>query len=331
MTHETLLLSASDVARCIDLPEVIRAVEAAFFAHGVGRVAMPPKLGLDLARFGKPNWFHAMPSYVPDAGACGIKWNGGVLDNPDRRGLPYILGTFILSDPDSALPLAIMDSTTLTAMRTGAAAAVGAKYLARTSGPATVAILGAGTQGRTCLEAINHVLPIGSVRVFDCSAAAADRFVRDMERRVDRSIRCVRDGDEAVAGADIVVTATTARAPLFCADAAGPGVYIAAMGSYPELDPELVLAADKLVVDSVDQNLARAQLGPLFESGRLRPENLYAELGDIVAGKKPGREHPNERIIACLIGMSTEDVVVAARVRTAAERRGIGQRFAFYR
>jgi ornithine cyclodeaminase len=132
-----------------------------------------------------------------------------------------------------------------------------------------------------------------------------------------------------VADADVIVTATTATTPLFPESAAKRGSLVIALGSGTELDPALVLGADKLVVDSVDQNVTRGQFGPLFRSGELTPGRLHAELGDIVAASAAGRESSNERIVAALIGMSTEDIALAARVWRVARDRGIGQRFSF--
>jgi ornithine cyclodeaminase/alanine dehydrogenase-like protein (mu-crystallin family) len=319
----TVLLSASDVTQCVSFGEVIRIVEEVFRAHGLGRVSMPPKVALDVARFGNPNWFHAMLSYAPDVDACGIKWAGGALDNP-TRGLPYIVSTLVLSDPATAATLAVMDGTALTAMRTGAAAAVAVRHLA-VPGPLRIAIIGAGSLGRSCILAIREVRELQAIHVFDAAPGAAQRLAEAAPQEVSIATSAAA----AVENADVVVTATTAYTPLFPAAATKPGVLVVALGSNSELDDELVLSADKLVVDSVEQNVARGQFGPLILAGTLRRERLHAELGDIVAGKKTGRGSRSERIIAGLIGMSTEDIAVAAHVWKAASRLGIGERFSF--
>jgi alanine dehydrogenase len=328
MYEGTLLLSADAIASCLTMEDVIADVELAFRAHGLGKVAMPAKISLNMSAFGLTGWINAMPAYVADAGMCGIKWAGGFVDNSPRHGLPYVMATMILNDPETGLPLAVMDGTVVTNLRTGAVAAVAAKFLARDAGPSTVAILGAGTQGRTSLLALSTLRALAEVRVLDVRPQAAEAFRNEMAPRVAAPIRICATGDEAVAGADVIVTATTANTPLFSAGAAMPGAFVASLGSYAELDPDLVTSA-KIVVDSLDQNLHRGELVPLLESGRLRERDVYAELGDIVAGKRPGRASREERIVGCLIGMASEDIAVAATAYRRAAERGLGQRFRF--
>jgi ornithine cyclodeaminase/alanine dehydrogenase-like protein (mu-crystallin family) len=308
---------------------VVDIVEEVFRAHGRARVSMPPKVALDAARFGNPNWFHAMLSYLPDLGACGIKWAGGVIDNPVERSLPYIVSTLILTDPASAVPRAVMDGTTLTSLRTGAAAAVAVRHLAVRGRPLRLSIIGAGALGRASMAAIKEIQGLSDVRVYDRVAEAAHEFATQFAGRAGVPIEAVADAEAAASGADIIVTATTADTPLFPERAAGPGVLVVALGSYSELDPELVLRADKRIVDSTEQNLTRGQFGPLLVAGQLRRDQLHGELGAVVAGGLRGRERPDERIIAALIGMSTEDIAVASRVCDTAMRRGIGARFRF--
>jgi alanine dehydrogenase len=329
MNRETLLLSASMVSECIEMPEVIAIVEGVFRDHGLGMVAMPPKISLDMRRFGTPNWLNAMPAYVESAKLCGIKWAGGFINNPRDYGLPYVMAILILNDPLSGLPLAVMDAGVITTLRTGAAAAVGAKYLARSNGPLTVTIIGGGAQGRSCLSALSVLFEIREARLVEISKEASSAFLAEMQERYGLRVRPFSGSAEAVAGADVVVTATTSDKPVFPLSAASDGLFVASMGSYPELDPDFVLGASKIVVDSLEQNLHRGELARLVEEGRLGCRGIHAELGDIVAGRASARENPEEQIVACLIGMASEDIAVAARVYQRAQQLGIGQRFVF--
>jgi alanine dehydrogenase len=319
---ETLLLSASDVADCIGISDVIPIVEEVFRADGEGRVSMPPKLAVDMRRLDNPNWFHAMPAYVPGSGAAGIKWAGGA-DGNRKHGLPYIVSTLTINDPQTALPLAVMDATVITALRTGAAAAVAAKYLARRDRPNRIAIIGAGMQGRACATALTTMLDIAEMRVADMDVEAA----RELAARVTGT--AWDSPEDAVRGSDLVVTATTAGSPLFSALTGGDAALVIAIGSNPELDPQLIVNADKVLVDNREQNRTRGQLSDVLKAGLLRFESIYAELGEVIAGRLPGRESPTERIVVCMLGMASEDIALGAAVYDIALRRGIGSRFNF--
>jgi len=324
MVNETLLLSKKMVKQCITMEDAINIVEQAFKAHGLVNAAMPAKITLNIGDTG--NWSNAMPAYVKEFKSYGIKWAGGFIDNPKRENLPYIMAEFILNDPETGAPLAIMEASVITAMRTGASVAVGAKYLA-CKHSSVVAIVGTGVQGRTSLEALHVLFDIKEARVADISKEALEKYSAEMGEQLGLSIRPVDSVKEAVTDADIIVTVTTANKPLVMNGWVKPGAYIASMGSFPELDRELVLQADKIVVDSFAQSKHRGELVPLFEEGKLM--EVYGELGDIIIGKKMGRINDHERIVACLIGMATEDLGIASKLFARAKEKGLGQKFTF--
>ncbi len=201
--HRILYLSRADVeAAGVTMAEVIDALEIAFREHGEGHVEMPPKPGVH----SRPDAFiHAMPAYIPALRAIGIKWLSAYPDNP-ARGLPYITGLLILNDDDTGMPLAVMDCTWITGMRTGAATAVAAKYLARPESE-TVGILGCGIQGRTNLEALNVLFPVRRVRAYDKTPENAERYADEMRGRFGLDVTAVKYPREAVSGCDMVVTA----------------------------------------------------------------------------------------------------------------------------
>jgi ornithine cyclodeaminase/alanine dehydrogenase len=327
LNTESLLLSRSDVKQCIDMAEVVTIVDAVFKAHGEGKVVMPAKITLDMSSLGIHNYMIPMPAYVEPAGMYGIKWAGGFIDNPSQYDLPFVMATLTLNDPQTGIPLAMMDAMEITNMRTGASAAVAARHLARPDSE-VVTFIGCGDQASTSLQALNEVFDLREIRAVDINPKAGKRLV---EEGSDLGIEghVIEDNEEAVRGADIIVTATTAAEPLVMKDWVTPGTFIGKLGSYQELDDELTLNASKIVVDHREQNEHRGELVHLFDDGRITQEDIYGELGEIVAGTLPGRDEESEVIVAALIGMGTEDVAVGAAVLKRARELGIGKRFDF--
>jgi alanine dehydrogenase len=327
MSTESILLSRSDVRQCIDMAEVVAIVDAVFKAHGEGKVVMPAKITLDMSSLGIHSWMNSMPAYVEPVGMYGLKWAGGFIDNPSQYDLPFVMATLTLNDPQTGIPLAMMDAMEVTNMRTGASAAVAARYLARPDSE-VVTFIGCGAQASTSLQALNEVFDLREIRAVDIDPKAGERLV---EEGSDLGIegRVIKDNEEAVRGADIIVTATTAAEPLVMKDWVAPGTFIGKLGSYQELDDELTLSASRLVVDHREQNEHRGELVHLLEEGRITQEDIYGELGEIVAGTLPGRDQESEIIVAALIGMGTEDVAVGAAVLKRARELGIGKRFDF--
>lgn len=321
----TMLLARADVASLLTMSTCIDIVEQVFRAHAQGYALMPPKIRIEIEE--KSGSIGAMPSYLKDIGAAGLKWAGGWSDNPSK-GLPFIMAEMFLIDPDSGRLKAVLEAGYITALRTGAATAVAARYLARRDS-SSIAIIGAGVQGRMQLRALHCVFPVKDIRVADRSAEAAEKFAENMSVELGTSINSVPDIRLAVDGADIIVTATTADQPLVCKDWVSPGAFIASVGSYPELDPELVLCADKIIVDNWEQNRNHGEFIRLIEAGRLDETNIHGEMGAVVAGIRPGRESDSELIVAGLIGMGTHDVACAAYVVDKAIAQGRGAYFDF--
>lgn len=315
-----LYLSYDDVQRVgLTMDEVIQAVEAVFFEKGHGRVEMPPKPGIHPM----PDAFiHAMPAYIPASGSAGVKWVAGYPENY-RRGLPYISGLLILNDPETGLPLSVMDCTWITAKRTGAATAVAAKYLARQDA-STLAILGCGVQGRSHLEALTTVFPgIREVRAYDVRPDASDQYVAEMEQRFRVNVTGVASPRDAVVGSDLIVTAGPILkhpTPIIEADWLKPGCFLCPIDFDSYVTPGAFRAADKLYTDDLDQQRYYQHVGYFQET----PEP-HGDLGEVVAGLKPGRERADERIIAVNLGLALEDMAVAIHVYRRAVERGIGE------
>lgn len=306
----TRLLSRDDIAHRVSMADAVDAVEVVYRAHGEGRVEMPAKITLDIRRFGLNAWHNAMPGFVEPLGAAGIKWAGGYADNPTHHGLPYVMATIVLQDAPTGYPLAIMEGGLITNLRTGASAAVCAKYLARRPID-RVAFIGAGVQAACALEALSILVPPRSVAAFDIHPDAAERLAAVARASFGYPADVCGTAEEAVTGADLVVTATYADEPLVRGRWLAPGSLAISLGSYQEFDDDGVLGADKLVVDSWEQCAHRGELKRFAETGRLGSRDIHAEIGQIVAGGRPGRESDSERILAVPIGLGTLDLALA--------------------
>ena len=323
MEKKTLILSASEVLRCLHPDEVFRVVEETFRETGLGGTILPPKLFMYLPGEGHSNFMFAGPASVPSAKAVGVKIVTGYPANPEKFGLPHILALMILTNPESGYPVAVFDGTHLTTFRTGAMTAVAAKYLANPDSR-ILAVIGAGTQGRSTAIAIRRIFPLRELRLYDLDSRAGEKYREEMAPQLNLSIRLCVHGREAVEGADIIVTVTSGEGEFVRNEWVMPGAFIASVGSYPELDPALPKKVGKLVVDDRTQARYRGELWRGYEKGKFSDGMIYAELGEVVSGKKKGREGREERTLACLTGVGTLDVAVARKVYERAVEHGMG-------
>jgi ornithine cyclodeaminase/alanine dehydrogenase-like protein (mu-crystallin family) len=323
MDRKTLILSASEVLSCLDLDETFRVAEETFRETGLGRTILPPKLFMYFPGEGHSDFMFAGPASVPSAKAVGVKIVAGYKSNPERFGLPHILALMILTDPENGYPLAVFDGTHLTTFRTGAMTAVAAKYLANPDS-GVLAVIGAGTQGRSTAKALSRVFALREIRLYDLDPRAGEKYREEMAPVLNLPIRLCSHGEEAVGGADLIVTVTSAEGEFVRNEWVKPGAFIASVGSYPELDPALPRKAEKLVVDDRTQARYRGELWKGYERGEFNDGMIYADLGEIVSGKKKGRETRDERTLACLTGVGTLDVAVARRIYETALARNLG-------
>jgi ornithine cyclodeaminase/alanine dehydrogenase len=319
VTQKILYLSQAEVASTgVTMREIIDALLVAFREHGEGKVEMPPKPGVHT----RPDAFiHAMPAYIPALHSVGMKWVSGYPEN-FKRGLPYITGLMILNDDDTGIPLAVMDCTWITAMRTGAATALAAKYLARPES-ASVGILGCGVQGRTNLEALKVLFPITRVVAYDTLPEVLDRYADEMQTRFGIPVVKAKQPREAVDGLDMVVTAGPILRKPHATIKAG-WLNAGAFASLVDFDSYWEGAAMKEVgkfcTDDIPQFEHYREVG-YFQD--VPP--IYASLGELVAGKKHGRENPQEKTIACNLGLALDDMATAPMVYKRAVERGIGK------
>ena len=327
MTERNLrFLSAADVARALPMKDAVEAMRDAFRQLSTGRAVVPPRTHIETTDPRGDALF--MPSYLPGARRMGTKIVTLFGSNADL-GLPRIQAVMVVLDAATGSPLAVMDGASLTAIRTGAASGVATDLLAR-PGAAVVAVFGAGPQARTQLEAVCAVRPIRRARVFDPNAARARALAQEMAERLGFPVEAAASASEALAGADVVCTATTASEPV-CADGdLAPGAHVNAIGSYKpsvrEIPSETVRRA-RVVVDYLPAALAEAGdlLVPMAE-GLIGEDHVYAELGEIVAGKKKGRESPDEITLFKSVGVAVQDLAAADRALARAERLDLGTR-----
>jgi ornithine cyclodeaminase/alanine dehydrogenase-like protein (mu-crystallin family) len=316
--HEFLYLSKKDV-ETINLPmkKIIEALESMFVEKGHGRVEMPPKPGIHTQA---DAFIHAMPAFIPSLKSAGMKWVSGYPQN-QAKGLPYITGLLILNDPETGLPISVMDCTWITAQRTGAATAVAAKYLARPES-ANVGIIACGVQGRSHLEALQCLFPIKKVKAYDLYPQVARDFAKEMSRKLDLEIEPVTKIEEAVRHLDIVVTSgpiLKKPTPLIEAGWLAEGAFASPVDFDSLWQGGALHQVDKLITDDHAQMDYYRRVG--YFQNTPKP---YADLGEIVAKKKPGRENAQERTMAINLGIALDDMATAIHIYKSALESGVG-------
>jgi ornithine cyclodeaminase/alanine dehydrogenase len=318
-TNQLLYLSRADVETVnLTMIEIIDALEVAFGAKGKDRVEMPPKPGIHPG--GGDNFIHAMPAYIPDLKSAGVKWVSGFPGNPER-GLPYITGLLILNDPKTGIPISVMDCIWITAMRTGAATALSARYLARPES-SVVGVLGCGVQGRTNVEALKVLFPLKRVMAYDTHPDALQRYVKEINEGFDLEVIPVKTPREAVIGCDMIVTAGPILKQPHCTIQAGwmgEGAFASLVDFDSYWHPDAMQQTAKFCTDDTLQ-LNYYKQGGYFQN---IPE-IHADLGELVSGKKPGRESAQERTMTANLGLALDDMAVAPLIYKKAVEKGIG-------
>ena len=317
-----LLLTRSDVADLLDLGTCIAAVEEAFRLHGSGD-AVTGVLGIHVPGGG----FHIKagmlrlrrPYFV-------VKTNANFPNNPAGHGLPTIQGVIVLADAEVGTPLALLDSGEITALRTGAATAVAAKYLARPDAH-TAAIIGCGNQGWVQLRALRQVRSLTAARVYDRDRGRAEALAQGLASELGLTIDVANDPAAAARTCDIVVTCTSARQPFLGPGDVAPGTFVAAVGAdnpeKQEIAPAL-LAASRVVVDVLDQAATMGDLHHAIAAGVMTRAGV-TELGEIVAGRSPvPAPGANGVTVFDSTGMALQDVAAAAAVYERAQAAGRG-------
>jgi alanine dehydrogenase len=327
-TGDVVMLSSRDVAALLTLDECVVAVEHAFRLHGEGKASAPGLLSMHVGGGG----FHVKAGVLELARPYfAAKVNGNFPDNKARFGLPTIQGVIVLCDAEKGSPLAVMDSREITTLRTAAATAVAAKYLARRDSK-VLTVCGCGNQGEVQAKAIASVCHLERVFAYDINEEQAVRLSQELNEVLKIPVVPTSDLIAAAGQSDLCVTCTTSHQPLLGTDDIRPGTFIAAIGadnpSKQELSPAL-MAKSKCVADVLDQCCEMGDLHHALQSGLMSRADVHAELGEIVAGKKPGRESDDEIIILDSTGLALQDVAAAALVYEKALRQNCGSRLDF--
>jgi alanine dehydrogenase len=319
-TIETFILTRSDIATLLTVPDCIAAVAEAFDALGNG-AAQPP---VTAAVHAVDGGFHIKAGVLNNYFAS--KTNGNFPHNREVRGLPTIQGLLMLSDATDGRVLAVMDSIEITALRTAAATAVAARYLARPDSQ-TAVICGCGVQGRMQLRALMEVLPLRKAIAYDTDAVRAALFAVEMSRALKLDVIVAEELESALSRADVCVTCTTSEEFILHGALVRSGTFVAGVGVDNERKRELapdLLAAAKVVTDLRAQCAVIGDLHHAIAAGVLTAEGVHADLADVVAGKRPGRETAQEIVVFDSTGVALQDVAAAIAVykNAAALRHG---------
>jgi ornithine cyclodeaminase len=321
------ILTRDDVAKAVNMAGAIESVKKAFIQLSSGKAEMPLRTQVPVEKRKGVTLF--MPAYLAESDAMGAKIVSVFPDNK-KRSIPTIHAVVISVDAETGRPTAVMDGTYLTALRTGAASGVATDLLCREDAR-VAAIFGAGTQSRTQLVAICTVRSIEKVWVYDIVPAVATAYVKEMKERgspIPADISVAESPKKAVSEADVICAATTSFRPVFNDSDLKPGVHINGIGSYtPEMQeiPARTVIQSKVIVDS--RQAALVEAGDLvipINGGQISDRHIHGEIGELAAGKIPGRESEKETTFFKSVGLAVQDVSVAELVLRRASELGLG-------
>ena len=323
---KVLVISEQEVASLITIEDVVEVVELAFRENAQGHAQMPPKIYLNFQAYNGD--LRTMPTYLERLNISMVKVVNVHPDNNKKFGMPTVMATILLIDPKNGQLLSIMGGATITAMRTGAAGGIAAKYLA-TKKPETVGFIGAGTQARTQLSALLSIFPsLKKIRIWDLKPTAAKSFAKEINLTTSRVNATLVDTAQAtVERANIVVTTTPSTQPIILNDWVTNGTHFNCIGAdapgKEELDPA-ILKRSKIVVDDWKQASHSGEINVPVSMGILSRENIWAELGEVVAGIKAGRSSNKEITVFDSTGLAIQDATTAELVYQKALEKGAG-------
>ena len=323
--EDVLVLTKEEIESVLTIEDAIEAVEDGFKAYNSGRAIVPFPVALEVPDHNGN--IHIKPGYIKGYDTYTVKIASGFHDNP-KLNLPTSHGMLILFDSRTGFPLCFeVDRCFLTDMRTAAAGAVAARALAKKT-VKRVAVIGTGTQARMQIEALSKVRRFDELRVWGRNPEHVMKYVADMKKVLKAKIIPAETAEEAVVGSEIVVTATMTSTPIVKASWIGKGTHITAMGSdspeKQELETAVLGKADKIVVDSLRQCAALGEVHHALKDGTIKEKDVYAELGEILLGKKKGRESDSEITVCDLTGIAVQDVVTSQLVYERALKKKIG-------
>lgn len=327
MKQKIRVLNMKEVKQILSMSDVLELVEKAFKERWLKHVQMPPKSYLFSQKFGGD--LRVMPAYLEQLDEIGVKLVSVYPGNPSKYGLPTVLATIVLFAPETGAPISYMDGTYITAMRTAAASGVAVKYLARKDAR-VLGMIGAGYQSVFQLDAINKVMKIESVKIFDLIEKEAENLAVLARKKFGLNVRVVTTAEDAVRSSDVLVTVTPTRTPVVKREWVTEGMHINAVGADAPGKEELeagILKHARLVIDDWEQTSRSGEINVPVSKGMITKASIYAEIGEIVAGAKPGRVSADEITIFDTTGLAIQDIITAWHVYEMAEEKGIGREF----
>lgn len=303
----SMIITNKMVQKYVSLEDVIDCVEKTWKWFGEKQIVMPSKITTDMSSLGVEGWFNSMPSYIHPLKSAGIKVVGGYAENA-KKGLPFIRANLLLTDPENGDLRALMCGDWISDARTGAQPAVAMKYLAAKTDVITV--IGAGRQAYYSIECIRRVHKIKELRVCDIRPEAREGFAKFFPD-ADFAITPYENIKDACKESDVIITLTTADAILVEEPWCKEGCLVMPMGSFHEVDDDIARKFDKLYLDNIAQGMHRGQFLNMAHTGEITEESFDAELSDVVAGLKAGRDNDKQRIICQLVGMGCPDLAIA--------------------
>jgi len=324
-------LSSKDVLQSgLTMKKTVEITEEVYRAHGAGEVILSKKTGVNMELMGmrRDSGLTAMSAFIKEKNTVGLKWIGLNFDNPVKNNLPSHTALIILNDPKTMAPIAIMEGGWITAMRTGAASAVGAKYLARKDSQ-VVGILGAGYQSRFQIRALNEIMKMETILITDLVRDRCAKIAKEMKDELNLTVTPVDSPKQIAEQCDIIVTLTSADAPLIRHKWLRKGSLLCALTDHSNFDFEVTKNANKIIVDNMYSTMHLGELSKWVDQGLISEKDLYAEIGEIVLGKKKGRETDDELILYVPIGMGSLDIATAIEVFRLSEEKNLGKVLAF--
>jgi len=322
MENQILWLNRKEVEKLLDMKGTLKVVEEAFRQHGLKKVQMPSKLYLYFKNHNGD--LRTMPAYLEEQDITGVKIVNVHPDNP-KKGLPTVMALVILNSTQTGAPLAIMDGTYLTDMRTGAAGGVAVKHLAHRNAK-TVGFVGTGNQARTQLRAINEIIDIDEIKATSASEKQTLAFKDDMEIEIECEITA-KNTIKEVCDCDILVTTTPSREPIVMDEWISEGTHINAIGAdapgKEEIDPRILKRA-RIIVDDIGQASHSGEINVPFSKGLLSEKDIYCELGEVITGKKKARTSDTDITVFDSTGLAIQDVATANMVYQKALEKKIG-------
>lgn len=322
-----LILNRKDIENLVNMKEAMEVVEKAFLEFHEKKGASPKRLVIGVNEY--KGFVYYMPAYLSGMGSLTIKIVTQYEENLGKHGLPTVLASILMNDPETGRALALMEGTYITALRTGAASGVASKYLARKDSE-IVGVIGTGAQARTQISALCEVLKdIEEVKAYDLYSERAERFAEDISLQFGLDVKAVKTSKECVENSEVLVLATASRVPALDGDWVKAGTHINSIGVMGpegrELDDKTIKKA-KIVVDTKEGALAETgDLKIPISRGTISEDDIYAELHEIVAGRKPGRTSDSEITCWKAVGLAIEDAAVAKLVYDKARKERLGK------